>query len=256
MVINSFKRYENKYIVNDEQFERLISALSEFMEFDEHCKNGTYKICNVYFDTADNDVIRHSVSKPYYKEKMRFRTYGTPKNDDAPAFIEIKKKIGGIVNKRRATLTYGEAVRYLRDGVKPENLSYINRQVLAELDYYFEQNAVAPAAYVSYDRIAMFSKTDHSFRLTFDNNIQTRRYNLSLKDGSYGEQLLPDGVHLMEIKISGALPMEVARILSENGVFKTGFSKIGKEYEKLLKDKYYAEICVGSDDADGLAAAI
>ena len=237
MSLQTFKRYEDKFFVDKEVYGELTRRLSEYMEFDEHCRNGTYKICNIYFDTENNDIMRLSTSKPYYKEKLRLRSYGTPQSPDTKVFLELKKKIGGIVNKRRAVMTYGEAQRYLSSGEKPK-LDYLGMQVLSEIDWFLKNNPVKPAAYISYDRVAMFSKTDHDFRLTFDFNIETRRTRLSLAEGSFGKQLLPSDKMLMEVKISGALPLEIARIFSELGVYSTSFSKFGTEFKKNLSHWY------------------
>ncbi len=114
MAIKSFKRYEKKYLLNQTQYDELIKRLSEYMNTDEYCKDGkNYSIYNIYYDTDDNQVIRHSISKPYYKEKLRLRSYKVPKSLDDKVFIELKKKINGVVNKRRVVLTLGEAYKFL-----------------------------------------------------------------------------------------------------------------------------------------------
>ena len=236
MELQTFKRYEDKFLLTESQYELLLKKLEGYMRYDSHCKNGTYKICNIYFDTPDNEVLRRSVNKPYYKEKLRLRSYGTPSDDDAPVFLELKKKIGGIVNKRRASLTYGQANEYLQSGAKPPELSYTDRQVLNEVDWFIKNNPVVPYAYLSYDRIAMFGIEDKSLRLTLDSNLQARRYDLSLAHGSYGHLLLPQDHRLMEIKISGAIPIHLARILSELEIYSRGFSKIGTEYRSMLTE--------------------
>ena len=234
MELQTFKRYEDKFLLTENQYELLLKKLEGYMRFDSHCKNGTYKICNIYFDTPDNEVLRRSVNKPYYKEKLRLRSYGTPSDDDSPVFLELKKKIGGIVNKRRAALTYGQAKEYLQSGAKPADLSYTDRQVLSEIDWFIKNNPVIPYAYVSYDRIAMFGAEDRSLRLTLDSNLQARRHDLSLAHGSCGHLLLPQDHRLMEIKISGAIPIRLARILSELEIYSRSFSKIGTEYRSML----------------------
>lgn len=62
---------------------------------------------------------------------------------------------------------------------------------------------------------SLFGADDPDFRVTFDREITTRRTDLELSSGSYGEQLLhPDEV-LMEIKINGAIPKWFADILAE-----------------------------------------
>lgn len=240
MSLQTFKRCEDKFLIDQSRYDELTRRLVEYMEFDEYCKNGTYKICNIYFDTPENDVIRLSTEKPYYKEKLRLRSYGTPKSPDAQVFLELKKKVGGVVNKRRAVMTYAEAQRFLSDGTRPQ-LDYLGTQVLGEIRWFLRNNPVRPAAYISYDRVAMFSKTDRNFRLTFDFNIETRRNRLALSEGSFGKQLLPPGKFLMEIKISGAIPLEIAKILSELGIYSSSFSKFGTEFKQYLLGGYENE---------------
>ena len=80
MAIKSFKRYEKKFLINREQYDNLIPILLKYMDYDEYCKDGrNYSIYNLYYDTENDDVIRHSIYKPYYKEKLRLRSYRTPK---------------------------------------------------------------------------------------------------------------------------------------------------------------------------------
>ena len=236
MELQTFKRCENKYLLNKEQYRQLLIRLESCMRPDSHCKNGSYKICNIYFDTPDSEVMRRSASKPYYKEKLRLRSYGTPAGDGDRVFLELKRKIGGVVNKRRAVLTYGQAKEYLQSGAKPDGLDYTDSQVLSEIDWFIKNNPVKPYAYVSYDRIAMFGIRDSSLRLTIDSNLQARRHDLSLAHGSRGHLLLPQDTWLMEIKMSGAVPLYVARILSELKIYSHGFSKIGAEYKLMLTE--------------------
>ena len=64
------------------------------MDPDEHCKSGkNYNIYNIYYDTDNSDVIRHSISKPYYKEKLRLRSYYIPNNSNDKVFLELKRKL-------------------------------------------------------------------------------------------------------------------------------------------------------------------
>lgn len=237
MALQTFKRYEDKFLLDRRQYEALLNRLGRFMDLDSHCHGGTYKICNIYFDTVNNDIIRHSISKPYYKEKLRLRSYGTPENDNSKVFLELKKKIGGVVNKRRVITTYGEAKKYLETGEKPADADELSLQVFREIDWFLQNNPVRPAAYISYDRVAMFAKDNPEFRLTFDSNVETRRSDLFLGAGSYGQQLLEPDTFIMEIKIEDALPMNVARILSEEGAYSRSFSKFGTEFRHYLLSK-------------------
>ena len=234
MSIATFKRLEDKFLITEEQYNALRLRIKDFMELDSYCENGSYKILNIYFDSEDGEVIRKSVQKPYFKEKLRLRSYGVPESEESKVFLELKRKSAGIVNKRRATLTYGEAKLYIENGEKPQNADYLTTQVLREIDYFLEKTKAVPKYFLSYDRIAMFGKTDKGLRLTLDKNIQSRRDDLSFSAGCYGRQLLPPDTRLMEVKFLGAIPLELVKILSELKIYRRSFSKIGAEYKTSL----------------------
>lgn len=233
MAIKSFKRYEKKFLLSKEQYNNLIPRLLEYMNPDEHCKSGkNYSIYNIYYDTENDDVIRHSISKPYYKEKLRLRSYNIPTSLNDKVFLELKKKINGIVNKRRVVLTLEEAYRFLELGQKPVSNDYVNKQVINEIEYYLSKKHVSPKVYIGYTRKAFFGKEDRDFRLTFDSKILTRRDDLSLEAGCFGENILEENQYLMEVKILGAMPLWFTNILSESEIYNTHFSKYGNEYMK------------------------
>ncbi len=113
-----FKRYESKYFTDSRQYAGVLHTFERYAEPDRY---GRSRICSVYYDTPDRRLIRASLEKPVYKEKLRLRTYGVPQ-DGSSAFIEIKKKYKGIVYKRRITADYAQALDYLsgdRDCLPP-----------------------------------------------------------------------------------------------------------------------------------------
>nr|WP_297137373.1 polyphosphate polymerase domain-containing protein [Terrisporobacter sp.] len=231
MAIKSFKRYEKKFLISKMQYEQLISRLSQYVNSDKYCKNNnTYSIYNIYFDTKNNDVIRHSISKPFYKEKLRLRSYKTPTSLDDMVFLELKKKINGIVSKRRVVLTLGEAYDFVYKNIRPLSDDYINNQVIDEIQYYLSKNKVYPTVYIGYERNAFFAKDDPDFRITFDSRVLTRRTNLTLEKGCFGDDVVGEGRYLMEVKILGAMPLWFTSILSDLEIYPTHFSKYGNEY--------------------------
>ena len=114
---------------------------------------GWHTIRNIYFDTADDALIRTSIEKPKYKEKFRVRCYGQP-TEDSTYFLEIKKKYNGLVNKRRIPLSREEAKKYLEEGDAPKETGQIYREV----DYFFTHYGIRPKRYIAYDRLAMFGR--------------------------------------------------------------------------------------------------
>lgn len=243
MAITAFKRYEMKFMLTKKQFDKIIPAITEHMNPDAYCQNGkNYSIYNIYYDTTDSYFIRTSLSKPYYKEKLRLRSYASPAAPDDKVFLELKKKTGGIVHKRRAVMTLKEAQDFITYQKRPEAKGYMNEQVIRELAYFLSQNQVYPAAYIAYDRMAFFGKDDKDFRITFDRNITTRRKDLQLSRGRYGKQLLEKDQYLMEVKISSSVPVWLADLLCDLQIYKTSFSKYGTEYkhyclEEVKRDK-------------------
>ena len=234
MAIEVFNRYEHKYMLDRETFEKVIKIMDEHMVMDSHNEGHTpYTIANIYFDTPDDYLIRTSLSKPEYKEKLRLRAYGVP-GIDSKVFLEIKKKFNGIVNKRRTKLKLSEAYRFISSGKAPEVKDYMNTQVLHELEYFLKIYDLSPKLYLAYDRIAYFEKDNKDLRISFDMNIRSRRYDLALEDGDHGERFLPDDVYLMEIKTSLAKPLWLTHMLTELDIKRTRFSKYGTEFKNMI----------------------
>jgi hypothetical protein len=241
MAIEVFNRYEGKYVIDEAIYEEIQERLLEHMELDEYNKTHEfYTISNIYFDTRDNHLIRTSLSKPEYKEKLRLRAYGVP-NSEEKVYLEIKKKVCGLVNKRRTKLRLDEAYEFVRTGEKPEPKDYINKQVLNEIHYIIKIYDLEPKLYLAYDRKAMFGRENRDLRITFDTNIRSRRHDLKLESGDHGEILLEKGKWLMEVKSEKNIPLWLSRLLSEYKIYKTSFSKYGKEYERMLKNNINLE---------------
>lgn len=243
MALTTFKRYEKKYLITENQFQILNNHIKKYMVTDKFNESGNpYKIYNIYFDTPDNQIIRHSLSKPYYKEKLRLRSYGRIKNNEEKVFLELKKKIGGIVCKRRAILSLKEATEFLENNTMPESSEYINNQVLKEISHFLNMHPVSPKVFISYDRFAWFGKEDKDFRLTFDKNIFTRRFDIDLKHGASGNPLISNKEYLLEIKTSGAYPLWLAELLSTEKIFPQSFSKYGREFQNFSTSRISREV--------------
>jgi SPX domain protein involved in polyphosphate accumulation len=237
MAIEIFNRYEHKYKLDEETFHKVLEIMDKHMELDSHCSNHSlYTIANIYYDTDDNALIRESLSKPAYKEKLRLRSYGVP-DMDSKVFLEIKKKFRGLVNKRRTTLTLSEAYDFLESGEKPEYKPYMNGQVVNELEYFLKAYNLVPKVYIAYDRLAYFEKGNDDLRISFDTNIRTRRNDLALEAGDHGSRLLDNGTWLMEIKTSLAKPIWLCDMLSELEIRSSSFSKYGTEYTKMISQE-------------------
>ncbi len=239
MIIETFKRYELKYFVPDDAYDVIMERAAEYMDFDPYCIGGKfYPLYNLYFDTPDHAIMLNSLAKPYYKEKLRVRSYVCNPSPDTKVFVELKKKINKIVCKRRVVLPFAKAIDFLNGQpieIPQGKSHYISTQVMREIERFnaFYRDQVQPYSYVAYDRMAMFGKVNKEFRLTFDNNIRVHPEDrIAVDDDIPTTQLLPNGLRLMEIKIAGAIPMWLARTMSELHIQPASFSKIGRAYQQ------------------------
>ena len=222
-----FERYEQKYLLNQEAYNRLRQELEQKMALDEY---GVSQIYSVYFDTPDHRMIRNSLDKPTYKEKLRLRSYGCAAAQK-PVFLELKKKFGGVVYKRRAEMPLQSAEAYLYHGIYPAERS----QVLREVDYLraFYRELI-PTAWIGYTRVALYGLEDPNLRITFDWDLRWRDWDLHLGANTEGNPLLSPELRLMEIKLPGAMPMWMVRLFDALELYPTSFSKYGTAYQESV----------------------
>lgn len=227
-----FKRYELKYMLTLEQKEKVLKAMEPYMTLDKY---GRTTIRNIYYDTDTFLLIRRSIEKPTYKEKLRIRSY-TRANADSTVFVELKKKYKHVVYKRRISLPEEEAMEWIAGKRHCHKHTQISEEIDYFLDYY---ETLHPAVFLSYEREAFYSNDGSDFRVTFDDTILCRQEDLSLESEVYGTPILPDGMVLMEIKCSGGIPLWMTHVLSKEGIYKTSFSKYGTAYRTMIFPQIY-----------------
>lgn len=228
-----FKRYEKKYLLSKKQYEALREALSHYMSEDDY---GKHSINNIYYDTDNYELIRASIDKPVYKEKLRVRSYGIP-TKESEVFVEIKKKYKGVVYKRRAQLPLKEAVSFIENKNPEGILSDVkpgSAQILHEIEWFLKRYDLKPRVFIGYDRLALFGKEDTNLRITFDSDIRYRETALDLSLGTHGEALLNPDERLMEIKLPGVMPLWLSQILTQLNIYPSSFSKYGNCYKEHL----------------------
>lgn len=222
-----FERYEMKYMITLEQKARLLTAMEPYMALDQY---GRSTIRNIYYDTDDYRLIRRSIEKPVYKEKLRIRSYcqATP---ESTVFIELKKKFKKVVYKRRLTMPEAQAMKWMSAAENRGPDSQISR----EIDYFREHyGTLRPAVFLTYEREAYYCKQGGDFRVTFDENILCRLEDISLTSQAWGTPLIPEGFALMELKCSGGVPLWMTHVLSEEHIYITSFSKYGTAYQTMI----------------------
>jgi hypothetical protein len=220
------QRYELKYILTPEQEVRLKAAIADRMHPDMF---GLTSIASLYYDTPDYRLIRASVEKPLFKEKLRLRSYGLA-TESSPVFLELKRKSLGVVYKRRVRTTVNGAARFLRGEIDRPDDSQISRELAAFRNYY---GSLRPSCMIIYDRTA-YVEPDGELRLTIDENPRYRTWDLDLTRPTDGTLLLEEGCSILELKVQSALPLWLSHALCEAQICKTSFSKYGEAYRREL----------------------
>lgn len=224
-----FRRRELKYLLNAAQVRRLQELMALRMVPDKY---GQKTICNLYYDTDDYRLIRHSLQKPVYKEKLRLRSYG-PIGPGVDVFLELKKKYKGIVYKRRIPIAQEPAFAFMERKAGLPKDSQIGRELIYFRDFY---ENLSPKVYLSYQRMAWFDPADGGFRVTLDWDVAYRTEGMDLYLQPGGRPVLQPGQSILEVKASGGIPLWMSEFLSKESLLKQSVSKYGWAYQQMLEE--------------------
>lgn len=214
----TFERRELKYVLDDDQRQRLEWACAAHMVRDEH---GATTVRSVYLDTPSLQIARSCAEHPSYREKLRLRAYGEP-SPNKLVFLELKKKVGGVVYKRRVCRTQEDALALMGGARGPRD--QIERELAAAMGRY---EGLAPQVFLAYDRDAFYEAGNRDLRMTYDRRVRARWDNPKLDDVSGTRQLLADGLSILEVKTSRAIPSWLALALEDVGARRGTWSKYG-----------------------------
>jgi len=229
----TMKRYEMKYKINSKQEDALLKIVKRHMEEDKY---GKTSIASLYYDTPDRRLIRASLEKPQFKEKIRLRSYGEA-DENSPLYLEIKRKTNKVVYKRRLMVSQAEADAFFNYEKPIDATAQIAKEITYFRDYY---KSLEPACVIIYDRVA-FVGDEGNLRLTFDERPRYRIDDLKLSKNLDGTLILPEGELIMEIKAQESLPLWLTGALDSLRIRKTSFSKYGEAYIKTIIEKQQGE---------------
>ncbi len=216
----TFERREVKYLLTDAERAELLARVSSHLVGDEH---GASTVRSLYYDTPTLILARRSSEHPAYKEKLRLRAYGMPAPEET-VFVELKKKCDGVVYKRRSTRSLAEAQGLLAGNVAAKG--QIERELACAAGRY---EGLAPACYLAYDREALYERGNRDLRLTFDRRVRMSWEAPRLDAELYGgaEQILDEGISILEIKTSRAMPLWLTQAMGELNLRQASWSKYG-----------------------------
>ena len=234
-----FDRIEKKYLITQTDKKEVLKAIKKNMEKDGYHKSEVY---NIYFDNDNFDLIVQSIDQPVFKHKLRARSY---KGYDR-VFLEIKTKMRGKdLNpgyKRRVMITNDDYNQLVKKKATVEELAKKSIetsrdiQIAREIDYYINHFKLKPKMMTIYNRESY--KGEDSLRITFDENLKYREKNLRFNKSKHDKMYFKDKHNIiMEVKAHGVLPLWLTKTLSKRNLYPQQFSKIGKSYQQIRKEK-------------------
>jgi hypothetical protein len=224
-------RYERKFVVSEHAANAIRNFVRAYLPRDEHMTGDDslgYRVYSLYFDTPNLNLYRQSCEGIKNRYKLRVRFYDPA--DDAPAFLEIKRRTTETIHKLRAAVSKRAAETVLRGGwissaelISPSEASM---RALTEFMECRERLHAAPAAFISYWREAYVSRTAEAVRVTFDRQIAGHPYRPEA-----GLSLPPDEAFVavkgvvLELKYNGRAPHWMHDLITSFGLQRRSFPK-------------------------------
>jgi SPX domain protein involved in polyphosphate accumulation len=230
--IRSFNRFELKYLITLKQADAFKSALRAYLIPDEH-SNGSYGLSSLYYDSPDYRCYWEKVDGLKSRRKLRIRFYETVEKvtDDTIVFIEIKQRIDRVTQKRRAFLTYGDALRLCNEREIPDH-SPEDQAVIEEVAVFAWQYNLLPSCLVRYNRLALIGTDyDIGLRVTFDTILSYRTDKLDLREQAPNLPMLPPGYVVMEIKVNERIPYWLTELVAGHNLQMVRMSKYCRSLE-------------------------
>ena len=214
-------RHELKYLISAAQMQILKTRITGLMPKDPYATaSGGYTIRSLYFDDRQNRAYYENENGTDPREKLRIRIY----NGSALKIkLECKLKERGKTLKTSCTLTEAQARLLMQGQCVPDIAS--QPPVLRKLTNEMRIHQMKPVVIVEYERIP-YVYTLGNVRVTFDTNIASCASAAKFLDEQIPKrQVLPSGMHLMEVKFDEYLPDFIYRALMLSQLQQTAFSK-------------------------------
>lgn len=222
----AWKRVERKYWVSENTASGVRSFIAPFMTADPTnfvtSFNGQ-RITSLYLDTPSADFYERHVSFAADRFKLRVRFYGEEPQDIA--YFEVKRKVGCVVDKRRARVPVSDVTALLeRRPLPPTNGNELEARHLRWFLCLMMIHRAAPKVLLTCRREAFCSKQrGENARVTFDRGMAHQAVATVTLTGDprrwVTTPVMTGGV-LLELKYSGGPPWwmrELAQRLSRRG---------------------------------------
>ena len=172
-------RYELKYLVPESKAKLVRKEVAMRMKPDAFsCGSNGYHIRSLYLDSRQLACYQQTNDGVKNRFKLRIRFYDD--NTDSPVFLEIKRRVTNVIQKRRAGVSR-EAGRKIVAGASPNPSMLVKdsaeqREALTLFCRLRDQLGAVGHIYVDYLREAFECESGSHYRVTFDREIHGSKY--------------------------------------------------------------------------------
>ena len=235
--IESFSRYEFKYLLPLKKAKQIENEIKNFMVLDKNAlKNKTknYFVRSLYFDNEFFSNFYEKVDGMEIRKKFRIRVYSSIEKSKSPIFLEMKGRINQRTYKLRTEIDKND-VNYLINNENFNSLSKIyssQNNVINHFIYDSLKKRIRPKVLIDYDRRAYFNKSGLLFRLTFDNNILSSPSNQLFSKNKLNFKETRAGYTVLELKFERSIQPWFHRIIQNYNLSRMSISKFALGMEK------------------------
>lgn len=208
--LHAFNRYEIKYLIDELKVARLREELEARMEADPYSPLGGYPVTSVYYDTPDLRFYWEKIEGLRFRRKLRMRLYGQPAScaEDTPVHVEIKQRVNRVTQKRRLSLPYQQARRWLDEREELDlDVSGTSRGFVNEVTSLVGNLDLRPIVTTGYQREAFIGReADLGLRVTIDHRVHGRDRDFHFASSAENRFLIPPKLAIVELKANERVP--------------------------------------------------
>lgn len=242
--IQSFSRYEFKFLLDKKKAELIENESSYFMDFDKNVNkefDNRYFVRSLYFDNLNSSNFFEKVDGMKIRRKYRLRTYSKTNSSSNKIFLEMKGRTNQRTYKNRVQIDTKDLEIFFNPGNYLELIRIYGKNNLVINNFLFDtfRKNIFPRVLIDYKRRPYVNRNGLNFRLTFDSEIMsTKTEKLFDESNSLYWEECRAGYTVLEVKFERSITPWFHRIIQNYNLRRLSISKfvMGIEQSKIAQE--------------------
>jgi hypothetical protein len=227
---SAVSRYELKYWLPEAAASQAIAFARPFLSLDplsQPTQGNSERVTSLYLDSRAREFYVQHVASATDRFKLRIRTYG--ETQGATAYFEIKRKVGMVIDKRRAEVPTHEVSQAVSRGCCPAATHNGHAPHLESFLSLMTLHRALPQVLITCLRESYVPRDPREkVRVTVDREIAfqpTNSASLGSRPGCWQTTPSVRRGALLELKFSGTMPWWMRELSLRVGRYRTAYSK-------------------------------